>query len=235
VYGGYLFPFATYILKRLFFIGEIPMNNLVVPPQFKDMIFLRSQTAQTSSLIVAERFGKRHSDVLRAIEELECSDSFRAGHLFETSYLDKQGQTRKLYNLTWKGFSRLAMGFNGKEAAEWQEKFLDAFEWMQEELGRLRSEADKKEGHEAGRSLVMQDAWNKIGEEQRDANAKVFMHKHRWEQERGRKEDAQKNNRLLTKENQKLVKAIEKVRKENTKLRAELKAAKGDPGIDDLI
>jgi Rha family phage regulatory protein len=41
-----------------------------------DLVHLHDKHATTTSLIVAEKFGKRHDNVLRAIEKLiaECSD-----------------------------------------------------------------------------------------------------------------------------------------------------------------
>ena len=206
-------------LKRLFFIGEIPMNELAVPKQFQDMIFLQGQSARTNSLLVAERFGKRHDNVLQAIEIMECSDAFRSQNITESQYVDERGKTQKIYDLTWKGFSILAMGFTGKAAMEWKERFLDAFEWMQNELAILQREAALKQGRVEGRNEVRQDSWDQIGREQRDAIGKVAKSNHRWEQERGRKEQVQKDNKVLTKAN-------EKLNKENIKLRAELKAAK---------
>ena len=40
----------------------------------------------TTSLDIAEKFGKRHDDVLKAIRNLECSDGFRLRHFAESSY-----------------------------------------------------------------------------------------------------------------------------------------------------
>jgi hypothetical protein len=41
----------------------------------------------TTSLIVAEVFGKRHSDVLRDVENLSCSQEFRERNFASSSYV----------------------------------------------------------------------------------------------------------------------------------------------------
>jgi Rha family phage regulatory protein len=82
----------------------------------------------TTSLIVAEVFGKRHDHVLRDIENLSCSDGFRLLNFGETPYTHPQnGQTYKAYEITKDGFSFLVMGYTGGKAAEFKEKFIYEF------------------------------------------------------------------------------------------------------------
>jgi len=85
----------------------------------------------TTSLVIAEKFGKRHTDVLRSIANLECSDDFSQRNFASADYLDVQGKPRQMFNITRDGFSFLAMGFTGKKAAEWKEKFITAFNTME--------------------------------------------------------------------------------------------------------
>ena len=61
-------------------------------------------------------FGKRHDNVLRAIERLECSEKFNALNFEVVKYIDQKGQARTMYNMTKDGFTLLAMGFTGKKA-----------------------------------------------------------------------------------------------------------------------
>lgn len=95
----------------------------------------------TTSVVVAEKFGKRHADVLRAIENLDCSDGFRQRNFALTSHevIQPNGGTRELpaFEITRDGFSFLAMGFTGKEAAVWKEKFIAAFNLLASEINRL--------------------------------------------------------------------------------------------------
>lgn len=88
----------------------------------------------TTSLIVARAFEKEHFNVLRDIEKLECSEEFRAINFEAAEYEDAQGKMRPAYRLTRDGFAFLAMGFTGKKAAAWKEKFLEAFNVMERAL-----------------------------------------------------------------------------------------------------
>ena len=50
-----------------------------------------SKEVTTTSLKVAEFFNKRHTEVLRTIQNLECSPEFRQRNFASAEYLDKQG------------------------------------------------------------------------------------------------------------------------------------------------
>lgn len=92
----------------------------------------------TTSLAIAEHFGKRHADVLRSIENLECSKEYyqRNFALVTHKYVNGKGgvQTGPAYEVTKDGFMFLAMGFTGKEAAAWKERFITAFNAMERQL-----------------------------------------------------------------------------------------------------
>ena len=72
---------------------------------------------KTTSLKIGECFGKEHGKVLRAIENLECSEEFRQANFGLSSYVAMRGKTMPMYEITRDGFSFLAMGFTGKKAA----------------------------------------------------------------------------------------------------------------------
>ena len=73
----------------------------------------------TTSLNVAEVFDKQHKNVLRDIENLTGSNlSPLKEWFFESTYIDKKGESRKSYEMTKDGFMLLAMGFNKKST--WQ-------------------------------------------------------------------------------------------------------------------
>lgn len=88
----------------------------------------------TTSLIVARAFEKEHKDVLKAISNLECSEDFNERNFAPVEYRDAKGEMRPAYRLTRDGFAFLAMGFTGKKAAAWKEKFLEAFNAMERAL-----------------------------------------------------------------------------------------------------
>lgn len=92
---------------------------------------------KTNSIVVAEHFGKRHADLLRAIESLECSPEFieRNFALIEVDVKVGFGTRKdKAYEITRDGFAFLVMGFNGKNAARWKEAYIHAFNAMAEQL-----------------------------------------------------------------------------------------------------
>lgn len=82
----------------------------------------------TTSLIVAQVFGKEHSKVCRDIENLSCSESFRVANFGDTPYVNPQnGQTYRMYEMTKDGFSFLVMGYTGEKAGQFKEKFINEF------------------------------------------------------------------------------------------------------------
>jgi len=92
-------------------------------------------TATTTSLAIAEKFGKRHKNVLNAIRNLECSEAFRGLNFKPTFYTvpgpNNSARREEMYEITRDGFAFLAMGFTGQEAAAWKEKFLEAFNQLE--------------------------------------------------------------------------------------------------------
>lgn len=110
-----------------------------------EIINIKSQNgkAVVSSREVAEHFGKRHSEVIRAIEKkLEVNAILRSPKYFiETTYLDKSNRQTKEYLMTRDGFSFIVMGFTGKEADEWKLKYIEAFNKMEASLKEIPSVA----------------------------------------------------------------------------------------------
>ena len=102
-----------------------------------DLQIIEGQITTTSNQ-VAEHFGKVHRDVVRAIENLECSRDFRLRNFAQSSFeaeMPNGGKRKhKAYRLTRDGFVFLAMGFTGKEAAQWKEAYITAFNKMEQEL-----------------------------------------------------------------------------------------------------
>lgn len=97
-------------------------------------IFIRNRVPVVSSRDIAKTFGKEHKDVLRAISNLECSDDFGRRNFAPSSYINKQNKSQPEYLITKDGFAFLVMGFTGKEAATFKEKYITAFNYMAESL-----------------------------------------------------------------------------------------------------
>lgn len=94
----------------------------------------------TTSLKIAEKFGKEHAHVLRDIRNMECSDTFRESNFGLSSYKSSQGKTLPMYEVTRDGFTLLAMGYTGKEAMKFKEDYISAFNTMENELKRIYTE-----------------------------------------------------------------------------------------------
>ena len=96
----------------------------------------------TTSLKIAEVFGKRHDDVMRAVELLQVPDSFKKRNFaeLEIPYKNGLGKTvmRKAYSITRDGFTLLVMGFTGKAAMQFKIAYLEEFNRMEAELRRLQ-------------------------------------------------------------------------------------------------
>ena len=100
----------------------------------KDLIELKNGKAMTGSLKVAKSFEKEHKNVLRDIENLECSQGFRQLNFEPSNYLNSQGKKQPLYFMTREGFMFLVMGFTGQKAASVKEEFIAAFNAMEKQL-----------------------------------------------------------------------------------------------------
>jgi len=90
----------------------------------------------TSTKYISDVFGKAHRNVMRDVENLHCSDEFRESNFEQSTYISKQNKELKSYEVTRDGFAFLAMGFTGKKAAGWKEKYINAFNEMETALVR---------------------------------------------------------------------------------------------------
>ena len=84
-------------------------------------------TPVTTSLAVAESFGKRHGNVLRDIEALDVTEDLDAPKFGAISYTDKLNRPKKAYLMTRDGFLELALRYRGKKAAEFKEALFNEF------------------------------------------------------------------------------------------------------------
>lgn len=92
-----------------------------------------NQIVVTSSLKVAETFGKQRKDVLKSIVNLVAQNFATKNYFFESTH-ENRGKQYKMYYMNRDGFSLLVMGFTGKKAIEWKIKFINAFNEMEKAL-----------------------------------------------------------------------------------------------------
>ncbi|WP_425935407.1 Rha family transcriptional regulator [Aeromonas rivipollensis] len=112
--------------------------NSITPFAPADLISLQQGQPVTTSLKVAELFGKQHKDVLRKIATLDCSKDFNERNFALVTYQDGKGEARPSYEMTKDGFIFVVMGFTGAKAAATKEAYINAFNWMAEQLAAKR-------------------------------------------------------------------------------------------------
>ena len=98
------------------------------------LVMVKDGKVLCDSLMVAEKFGKEHKNVLQSIQNIDCSPEFTELNFQLSNYKDSTGRKLPMYEMTRDGFSFLVMGFTGKEAAVWKEKYINAFNTMEETL-----------------------------------------------------------------------------------------------------
>lgn len=97
-----------------------------------ELINIKNDEAVTTSLLVAELFGKQHSKVIRSIEKFNEAKNGLVENMFHKHfYKDAKGERRPMYYINRDGFSLLVMGFTGKKALEWKLKYIEAFNQME--------------------------------------------------------------------------------------------------------
>ena len=120
-----------------------------------------------SSIQVAERFEKRHCDVLRLLNaKLRSVNGVRLSkHFFKSGYKDETGKENLMYLMDRDGFSFLVMSFTGIKADKWKLDFIDAFNAMekqlQEQKSRLMEDMQKKLSDYSSKIEQLQDECNK--------------------------------------------------------------------------
>ena len=131
-----------------------------------------------SSRRVADDFRKRHSDVIKAIEDkMKVNEILRSPKYFiESTYTDKSTRQSKEYLLTKDGFSFIVMGFDGKIADEWKLKYIEAFNTMERKL----KEISKPDSYmiddpieRAKRWIEEREQYNKVAAELEEQNSFV--------------------------------------------------------------
>jgi Rha family phage regulatory protein len=98
----------------------------------KNLVIIQDGQPVTSSLLVAQKFGKEHKNVLRDIENLVAQNL--AAKFFIGCEYDNRGKKYPMYIMGHDGFSLLVMGFTGKEALKFKIDFIAEFNQMERTL-----------------------------------------------------------------------------------------------------
>lgn len=105
----------------------------------ENQLVLRNESGSTvtTSLLVADKFEKRHADVIRSIESaIEVNAKLRS-HCVISSYVDAQGKERPMYFIDKDGFSFVTMGFTGEKAAAFKWEYIECFNTMEQKLQQV--------------------------------------------------------------------------------------------------
>tara|TARA_R110000850_G_scaffold269167_3_gene401034 strand:- start:2624 stop:3304 length:681 start_codon:yes stop_codon:yes gene_type:complete len=99
-----------------------------------ELIEIKKGELIVSSVVIAKKFNRRHADIIESIETLSCSDEFRKNNFISALYTTNQNKQHDSVDITRDGFAFLVMGFKGKKAGEWKEKYIAAFNQMEKAL-----------------------------------------------------------------------------------------------------
>lgn len=100
----------------------------------QELVYLENGEPVTDSLVVAEVFGKQHKNVLQDIRDLDCSEEFSRLNFQPSTYVNERGRKYEKYILTKDGFTILAMGYTGKQAMQFKERYIQEFNRISEIL-----------------------------------------------------------------------------------------------------
>jgi Rha family phage regulatory protein len=123
---------------------------------YRELVMLDGDEGYTTSVKIAARFSRPHSNVLRAIDRMSAAIKSRKSlvhsEIFkDCSYVDSRGKLQRQYLVKKDGFMLLAMRFEGEDALDWQLNFVAAFNWLVEQVQdraenrRLMAQFDIKE------------------------------------------------------------------------------------------
>ena len=97
-----------------------------------ELVIVHNKQAVTTSLHVAEVFGKDHKHVLETISNLAAEKS--AAKFFSEATYDNRGKQYPMYYMNRDGFTLLAMGFTGKKALQFKISYINAFNSMETQI-----------------------------------------------------------------------------------------------------
>lgn len=97
-------------------------------------------TPVTDSIKVAEVFGKRHDNILKAIRRIlgspqKLGEQFK--WFYQTEYQDANGRPRPMFMMNRDGFSLLAMSLTGERALHFKVGFIKQFDAMEATLREI--------------------------------------------------------------------------------------------------
>lgn len=120
--------------------------QLLPTEHFSPSVSLIDNRPATTSLAIAEHFGKRHDHVCRDIRRIcsETPEEFHIpnfGEMFRTVKIGNGAEREELYfTVFFDGFILLVMGYTGKKALGMKLAYIAKFNEMKEQLDKLAME-----------------------------------------------------------------------------------------------
>ncbi|WP_334427181.1 MULTISPECIES: Rha family transcriptional regulator [unclassified Levilactobacillus] len=102
-----------------------------------DLVIAKDKQAVTSSLQIAETFGKQHKHVIEAIQGKinSAENSAQYNSMFaKGTYKDRSGKSNPMYYMNRDGFAFIVMGFTGRKADKFKLQYIDAFNEMEQQI-----------------------------------------------------------------------------------------------------
>ena len=107
--------------------------SLTVPAvDYNSFIFAQGEELKTTSIKIAEAFGKRHDNVIRDIRKIieSIKDLSNALKFEGVNYLDAKGESRTMYEMGKDEFVLVVMGYTGEAAMKIKVAYINAFNFM---------------------------------------------------------------------------------------------------------
>lgn len=106
------------------------------------VIVSKNEILTTTSINVADVFGKLHKNILQSIENLkqDLPQKFTELNFQPSKYKDNTGRECPMYLLTRDAFTLLVMGFTGKKALQFKLAYIAEFNRMQALLSEKKEQ-----------------------------------------------------------------------------------------------
>ena len=134
------------------------MQNLPIKP----IVGVNDNIITTTSMNIAEVFGKRHDHVLRAldklVEDIKNSGEDHLPNFGETVFSRKNPSggapiESRMFNVTRDGFTLLVMGFTGEKALKFKLAYIKAFNMMERELLKQKDNLEWKQARQQSKTV----------------------------------------------------------------------------------
>lgn len=117
-------------------------SKSVSKKQNVQLVFPKGKGGVTDTLIIADKFGVNHKNVLRKLEKLIEKDVGGQLHFEPSSYLNSQNKSQKIYEMDKSNFIIFAFKFTQPKALYWQKRFVKQFEFYEDQHNQNKYNPD---------------------------------------------------------------------------------------------